>query len=123
MKYNLLFILFFAFSTAFGQEISEKELNYKPVNLEEAVKQLKIIHYDTTKPQILEMTENEFLGGAHMGLGMWMRNNLGLWKELADYFNSVGIFHPDDMSGIILPHITENFMDKIGKWANNSSIN
>lgn len=49
MKYNLLFILFFAFSTAFGQEISEKELNYKPVNLEEAVKQLKIIHYDTTK--------------------------------------------------------------------------
>jgi hypothetical protein len=104
MKYNLLIILFFAFSTVFGQEFSKKELDYKPVNLEEAVKQLVKIHDDTTKQEIREMSEDEFLGGAHMGPGMWMRNNWGLWKgkELATYFNSNGIYHPDDMSGIIL---------------------
>ena len=39
-----------------------------------------------------------------MGLGMWIRNNWGLWKrkKLADYFNTIGVYHPDDMSGIIL---------------------
>lgn len=33
-----------------------------------------------------------------------MRNNWGLWSgsRLAKYFNEMGIFHPDDMSGIIL---------------------
>ena len=103
MRNRFLIILLFAFSTAFGQTGSKKE-NYKPVNLEEAVAQLKIIHHDTTKQKILEMTEDEFMGGAHVGLGMWMRNNWGLWKgkELAKYFNSIGIYHPDDMSGVIL---------------------
>lgn len=40
----------------------------------------------------------------HMGLGMWMRNNWGLWREsrLQRYFIGLGVRHPDDMSGIIL---------------------
>lgn len=40
----------------------------------------------------------------HMGLGMGLRNQWGLWggSHLAKYFNQMGIFHPDDMSGIIL---------------------
>ena len=79
MRNNLLIILLFAFSSTFGQTDSKKE-NYKPVNLEEAVVQLKIIHHDSTKQKILAMTEDEFMAGAHMGLGMWMRNNWGLWK-------------------------------------------
>jgi len=104
MRYKLLIIILFAFSTVVGQGISKKELNYKPVNLEEAVNQMKIIHHDTTKQKILKMSEDEFLAGAHFGLGMWIRNNWGFWKgeELSKYFNSIGIYHPDDMSGIIL---------------------
>ncbi len=41
---------------------------------------------------------------AHFGVGMWMRNNWGLWGggPLAQHFNAQGIQHPDDMSGIIL---------------------
>lgn len=41
---------------------------------------------------------------AHFGIGMWMRNNWGLWggSPLAKHFNEMGIEHPDDMSGIIL---------------------
>lgn len=40
----------------------------------------------------------------HHGLGMWMRNEWGLWggSRLAAYFNGIGIYHPDDMSAIIL---------------------
>ena len=40
----------------------------------------------------------------HFGLGLWMRNNWGLWggSHLAKWFNARGIEHPDDMSGIIL---------------------
>ncbi len=104
MKQIFLVILFFAFSTVFGQDISQKELNYKPVNLKEAVNQLKVIQHDTVKQKIIEMSENDFIANAHFGLGMWIRNNWGLWKgnELAKYFNSIGIYHPDDMSGIIL---------------------
>jgi hypothetical protein len=40
----------------------------------------------------------------HFGLGMWMRNNWGLWSgsRLAKWFAAKGVHHPDDMSGIIL---------------------
>lgn len=40
----------------------------------------------------------------HFGLGLWMRNNWGLWagQRLAKYFNNLGLFHPDDMSSLIL---------------------
>ncbi len=47
-------------------------------------------------------TEREMIR-YHRTLGMWMRNNWGLWKgsRLSSYFNKMGIHHPDDMSGII----------------------
>ena len=40
----------------------------------------------------------------HMGLGMWIRNNWGLWggSRLQKYFSERGITHPDDMSGLLL---------------------
>ena len=105
MKYYLtLTILFFSFLVLNGQNASRKEMRYKPVNLEEAVNQLTKILPDTTKQKILAMTEDEFLAGSHFGLGMWIRNNWRLWRggKLANEFKSKGIFHPDDMSGIIL---------------------
>ena len=42
---------------------------------------------------------------AHFGLGMWIRNNWGLWggdSSLSAYFRGHGIQHPDDMSNLIL---------------------
>lgn len=48
---------------------------------------------------------NMFFGHwLHMQLGMWLRNNWGLWTggQLRDWFNEKGIWHADDMSGIIL---------------------
>jgi len=105
MKYYLtLTILLFSFLALNGQEVSKAKMKHKPANLEEAVTQLKKILPDTTQQKVLSMTEEEFLGGSHFGLGMWIRNNWGLWRggELAKEFNAKGIFHPDNMSGIIL---------------------
>ena len=41
---------------------------------------------------------------AHFGLGMWIRNNWGLWKQGPLYraMTAYGFSHPDDMSGAIL---------------------
>jgi len=78
--------------------------NYIPRNLYEAISQLDILFTDSIKNQIIDLTEEEFLANSHLSSGMWLRNNWGLWKgkELAKYFNSLRIYHPDDMSGIIL---------------------
>ena len=58
---------------------------------------------DSIKTKIKALTEAEFSGKYHFGFGMWMRNNWGLWKgsRLSKYFNSIGVYHPDDMTGII----------------------
>jgi hypothetical protein len=39
-----------------------------------------------------------------MSLGLWIRNNWGLWSgsRLQAYFRNLGINHPDSMSGVIL---------------------
>lgn len=84
-----------------GQDVNK---SYKPNNLDEAIHQLDILFPDSTKQKISKMEEREFIGNSHLSTGMWIRNNWGLWKggELSNFFNGLGIYHPDDMSGIIL---------------------
>jgi hypothetical protein len=40
----------------------------------------------------------------HFGLGLWMRNNWGLWGDspLVRWFQARGVDHADAMSGVIL---------------------
>ena len=40
----------------------------------------------------------------HLQLGMWIRNNWGLWEgsKLAEWFRERGVEDPDDMSEIII---------------------
>lgn len=87
-----------------AQPHNKKDTNYKPKDLEESIQQLDILLHDTIKAGILLMTEKEFTTATHMSTGLWMRNNWGLWRggKLSRYFNSIGIHHPDNMSGIIL---------------------
>jgi len=76
---------------------------YIPIDLNDCLKQLDSIFADSIKTKIKILTEDEFSGRYHRGLGTWMRNNWGLWKgsELSKHFNSIGVYHPDDMTGII----------------------
>jgi hypothetical protein len=77
-----------------------------PKNLEEC---FKLLIKENCNRDLCEFTskkedKNGFVG-YHFSTGMQMRNNWGLWKsgnKLVKYFNKLGIYHADDMSGIIL---------------------
>lgn len=77
---------------------------YIPKDLEDCFSQIDSFWPDSIKDRVRQWTENEFLGRLHLGFGMWMRNNWQLWggSRLSKYFNELEIYHPDDMSGIIL---------------------
>ncbi len=76
---------------------------YIPIDLNDAFVELKKILSPELIEEMKNGSEREMIR-YHRGLGMWMRNNWGLWKGsgLSSYFNKLGIDHPDDMSGIIL---------------------
>lgn len=75
-----------------------------PKNLNECFQRLDKITSLQRKKWIRCLTEVQFKAKMHFGFGIGLRNNWGLWgnSELAQYFFDIGIFHPDDMSGIIL---------------------
>lgn len=77
---------------------------YIPKDLEDCFNQINKFWSDSTKSKVKQWSEDEFVGKVHLGFGMWMRNNWQLWagSRLSKYFNEKGIYHPEDMSGIIL---------------------
>lgn len=75
-----------------------------PINLKECVKQIDVIIDSTTKENIKSMNESDFGYYYSAELRIWIENNWGLWRDstLSQYFRKMGIYHSDDMSGIIL---------------------
>jgi hypothetical protein len=76
---------------------------YIPKDLDDCFTELKKMLPSKVLKKIREKNEEDMIE-YHMGLGLWLRNNWGLWggSRLKTYFNKIGIFHPDDMSGLIL---------------------
>lgn len=101
---KLLIILLLGLFILIGLIVQKPDKMYKPKNLVEAMSQLDILLTKEDKKNIFDMTENDYITNSHFSIGIWIRNNWGLWggQELAKYFNRLGIYHPDDMSGIIL---------------------
>lgn len=60
---------------------------------------------DADKDQIAGMAESDLIG-LHFGLGMWIRNNLGLWQGNQALMQSIREhtpdIHPDDVSMVII---------------------
>lgn len=77
---------------------------YIPRNLDECFEEIDYFWPDSVKVEVKNMAERKFVSSAHRGFGMWIRNNWGLWSgsRLEAYFNAMGIYHPDNMSGVIL---------------------
>lgn len=76
---------------------------YIPVDLDDAIKHLNNI-IDEDGINYIKNTQSDQTYG-HFGIGRWVRNNWGLWtkdSKLYEWFNNLGLEHPDDMSGIIL---------------------
>jgi len=91
-------------STASLDEIEQPQRGiYIPKDLDDCFVQLKKLLKPADIEKMRVGTEGEMIH-YHFSLGLWMRNNWGLWggSRLAKWFNAQGINHPDDMSGIVL---------------------
>jgi hypothetical protein len=99
---RLLIILLLITFSAHGQ--LKDNLKGKPSTLEECYDHLDKIFDDTSKYTFKMFPEKIAVSRLHHGLGTWIRNEWGLWRNsnLKKYFENMGVFHPDDMSGIIL---------------------
>lgn len=106
-------ILFVTLLTACAQTSAERtqrtttqlaDTIYIPKDLDDCFIQINQLLTDSVKRALSSQTEDEFSIGMHRSFGLWIRNNWGLWRgsRLSKFFNEIGIFHPDDMSGIIL---------------------
>jgi len=82
-----------------------------PENLDECFAHLdSMLSSEAILQMKIAMVKNEcdvddtFNHWLHMGLGMNLRNDWGLWHDspLAKWFNDHNVWHADDMSGIIL---------------------
>lgn len=75
-----------------------------PADFEECLKFLDTRTSEKMKEWIRCLPDHEFSGKVHHGYGMYLRNNWGLWafSDLAKNLYEMGIFHPDDMTTIIL---------------------
>lgn len=100
-RLKILLLVLFILTGLYAQKPDKK---YTPKNLDEAISQLDILLTVKDKKEIFDMTEEDYITNSHFSTGLWIRNNWGLWggKDLSKYFNRMGIYHPDDMSGIIL---------------------
>lgn len=88
---------------------AESSESYIPVDLNDAIRHLQEI-LPPEDIEFLKTAEEEDHAGLHFGFGMGLRNGWGLWGDsrLAAWFNTVGIFHPDDMSGIIIESLVRD---------------
>ena len=104
---TLLFLMvvpIFCFAQSNEQQVDLSDTIYIPVDLPDCMRQLDSILTPENKELIQSLEEDDFLARTHFALGMWIRNNWGLWagSRLATYFDEQGIHHPDDMSGVVL---------------------
>ena len=110
MKHIVTFIiLVFCFFPANSQEKNNCNQyceDYIPKNLYDALTYLNCIWSEEDKEEFRTQNESDAVAELHFGTGLYIRNGWGLWEKkknsLVKYFNSLGIFHPDDISSIIL---------------------
>lgn len=77
---------------------------YIPIDLADCLNILDSDFDDSTKKEIKQWTEEEFSARSFRFLGMQIRNGWQLWggSRLTKYFNGLGVFNAETISGIIL---------------------
>jgi len=110
-RYCLAVVLTFLAGLAFAADLkinATRDKNsptgiYIPTDLEDCFKELKKMLPAETVAEMKSGPEKDMIK-YHHGLGTWLRNNWGLWggSRLREYFNKLGLRHPDDMSSVVL---------------------
>lgn len=104
---TLTIILLLFISNCFSQnDCSRFSDDYIPKNLTEALNYLDCKWSKNDKEDFKNKNEEDAVTEMHFGTGLSIRNSWGLWEKrknsLKRYFIRKGIFHPDDISSIIL---------------------
>lgn len=91
---------------------------YIPKDLGEAFAELDKSLSEIDRKEMSELPKRSDMIQYHMGLGMWLRNNWGLWggSRLQKYFTDKGMTHPDDMSSVILFYYWDWLKGDKEKW-------
>jgi len=84
-----------------------------PTNLEECFLALKEELTETQLSVFKEINVETSLSSFHHTLGRRLRNQWKLWEDsqLNTYFRKMGLFHADDMSGLILTSFSRHLRD------------
>lgn len=91
---------------------------YIPKDLGECFLELDKALTEVDKKEMRTQPSRNDMINYHLGLGMWMRNNWGLWggSRLQKYFRGKGITHPEDMSSIILFYYYDWLTGRTETW-------
>jgi hypothetical protein len=102
------------------QRLVAEKLNniYIPKDLGDCFIELDKLLSEVDKKEMKSLLKRDDMVQYHMGLGMWMRNNWGLWggSRLQKYFRDRKIGHPDDMSSVILNYYYDWLNGKKETW-------
>lgn len=85
-----------------------------PATIDEAVGVVIATLADEDKTKIAAMPESALLR-LHGGLGVWIRNNLGLWSSNKTLLESAGASNPDDTSSVIILALWRRLQEDIPK--------
>ncbi|MER2566650.1 MAG: DUF6794 domain-containing protein [Myxococcaceae bacterium] len=97
-----------------GKPPPVRQLEPVPNDLPEALELLTKLCDAETLAQLRASKEETDMYRLHHGLGMGLRNRWGLWggSPLAKRFQAMGVFHPDDMSSIVLRSFWRKLHDR-----------
>lgn len=106
MKSVLILFLMVVSSTVWSQTTCNKYVDdYIPKDLNDAIHCLDCRWSEENKKSFKEKDEDSAATELHHGTGTALRNGWGLWKgknKLYRFFKAKGVFHPDDISSIII---------------------
>ncbi|NMH24216.1 DUF6794 domain-containing protein [Flavobacterium solisilvae] len=110
-------ILFLFISNCFSQNDCNRYSNdYIPKNLIEALNYLDCKWSKNDKDIFKNKEEQDAVSEIHFSTGLNIRNSWGLWgkrrNSLKRYFIRKGVFHPDDISSIILTSFHRHINNK-----------
>lgn len=83
------------------QKIPHDYPDKKPDSIDKAIDILMVVLSDEQKHEIKNKTKEELIH-YHFSLGLWIRNNFGLWGDNTQLLNELGGGHPDDASHVLL---------------------
>lgn len=85
-----------------------------PTTVDAAVRVLRGLLPEDEQQKIAAMAEDDLIL-MHFGLGMWIRNNLGLWQGNTALLEATGHTDADDASGVILKALWQSLKPAVPK--------